>query len=175
MFYIIIGYFDGAFKFIEYLLSYNVNSGFTLSFSWVNLVLLLGSIFLILMAVYFFHEEGGLTFNKGTFNLDLLLILFSTLIFLSYGANTLIAVLIVEVVAWNYRPLSSHYLMLSKSIVFPFTFVKYAVEGNLLNNSANFWVTSILAVFVIFLIIKDFYSEYTKPTECKIDDKPLIE
>lgn len=172
---LIIGYFDGAFEFIKYLLSFNMTSGFALSFSWINLVFLVGSIFLILMAIYFFHEEGGLTFNKESFNLDLLLILFSVLIFLSYGANTLIAVLIVEVVAWNYRPLSSHYLMLSKSIVFPFKFIKVALDGNLLNNSAYFWITSILAVFVIFLIIKDFYSEYTKPKECHIDDKPLTE
>lgn len=167
---LIIGYFDGAFEFVEFLLSYNFTSGFALSFSWVNLVLLLGSIYLIIRAIYFFHEEGGLTFNRESFNLDLLLILFSGLIFLSYGANTLIAVLIVEVIAWNYRPLASHFLMLSKSIIFPFNFIKVAIEGNLLNNSADFWITAILGVFVIFLIVKDFYSEYTKPTECLIDD-----
>src|SRR5690554_197225 len=161
---LLIGYIDGAYNFLRWFLSFNFQNGFVGDFPWINLVLLVGSVYLFLMAISFFLHEG-FTFNRECFNLTQLLILFPILMFLTYGMNILIAVLVVEFVACNYRPIASHFLMLSKSIVLPFALGKIIATEGIANTNFGHWFLTILALYIIFLIVIDFFKEYKKHKE----------
>lgn len=156
---LLLGYIDGGHSFIRWLFSYSFQNGFTGNFPLRNFLLFIGSIYLTLMAISYFIDEG-FRFHRECFNLDQLLILFPVLMFLTYGINILLAVLVVEFVACNYRPIASHFLMLSKTIVIPFAFVRTVVTFSVSSLNLGQWILTVLAVYVIFLIIKDFFKAY---------------
>lgn len=158
---LLLGYVNGASGFINWLLSYSAEFGFIGNFPKMNFMLLLGSIYLAYMTVMYFLEEG-FTFHKECFNLTQLLILFPILMFLTYGINALIAVLVIEFVACNYRPIASHFLMLSKSIVFPFGFIRVLYNNGFSMTTFGQWIITALAVYIIYLLIIDFFVEYKK-------------
>lgn len=158
---LMLGFIDHVSIFIRWLFSFNIDLGFTGSFPWLSFILVPFAIYSAIMAISVFLDEG-FEFNRECFNLDQLIILFPILMFLTYGINVLIAVLVVEFVACNYRPIASHFLMLSKTIVIPLSIVTVIFQGGASFLSLGNWLLSILAIYVIILISKDLIMDYKR-------------
>lgn len=154
-----LGFISDVTIFFRWLFSLNLKTGFIGDFPWLSFILLPCAVYLAIMAVSVFLDEG-FKFNRECFNLDQSLILFPILIFLESGINVLLAVLVVEFVACNYRPLASHFLMLSKTIVIPFMFFRILFKFGFSFLTMGHWLLTILAFYVMFLLFKDFYKAY---------------
>lgn len=158
---LLLGFIDHVTIFFKWLFSLNLSNGFIVDFPWLSVILLPFAIYLAIMSISVFIDDG-FQFNRECFNLDQLIILFPILMFLTYGINVLLAVLVIEFVACNYRPIASHFLMFSKSIVIPFTFFKILYKDGISALNMGNWLLSILAVYVILLILKDLVEDYKK-------------
>lgn len=156
---LLLGFIDHAFNFIKWGFSLNFETGFVGAFPWLDFVLMLGSIYLILISISVFLDDG-FKFNKECFRFDQLIVLFPILMFLTYGINVLLAVLVVEFIACNYRPIASHFLMFSKSIIIPFTFFRLWYQNGISSLNIGNWILAILALYVIVLIIIDLINDY---------------
>lgn len=154
-----LGFINGAYSFLRWFFSLNIKTGFRDDFPWLNFIVLFGAIYLIIMLISILLDDG-FQFNKEHFKFDQLFILFPVLIFLNYGFNTLLTFLVIEFIAYNYSPRASHFLMLSKSIVLPFSFFRFIYHVGFSFLSLGDWLFTILAFYVIFLILKDLYIHY---------------
>lgn len=156
---LLLGFIDDVSISIKWLFSLNLETGFNSDFPWLSFILIPGAIYLAIMAISVFLDDG-FKFNPACFNLDQLIILFPILIFLTYGINYLLAVLIIEFIACNYRPAASHFLMLSKSIIIPLSFFQLLFKEGLTALTIGTWLLASLAIYVIILIVIDLIKEF---------------
>ena len=175
---LLLGFIDHVTTFFKWLFSLNPTTGFIIEFPWLSFILLPCAIYLIIMSISVFIDDG-FQFNRECFDLDQLIILFPILMFLTYGTNVLLAVLVIEFVACNYRPIASHFLMFSKSIVIPFTFFRILFQDGLSALNIGNWLLGVLAVYIIILILIDFVDDYKKHKHlesdaCEVTNEKLV-
>lgn len=150
-------YTHGLFDFSKWLLSFNFATfSFMKSFSWPSLVYFLGGIYLLLMSISYLLN-GAFTLNKKNLKLDCLIIFFSLLLFLEDGIYTFVFIAVVEFIAIDYKKLASLFLMLAKAIIMPFTFLSLALKTTLQEIPFYNYFMLLLALYVIFLIIKRMF------------------
>lgn len=168
------GYISGFYMFFNWILSFTIQFRFPGTFPWVNLILMFGSVYLVIMIVSLLFKDG-FKFYRGNFTHYLLFLLFSILMFLEGGITYLVIVLLIEFVACNYKPLASCFLMLSKTIVFPFSLGRSLYLFGYKNVTFGTWFLTVIALIVISLIAIDLFKTYKNYLEDKKDFKVTIE
>lgn len=164
-------YAFGLHSFVEWMFSYNFGVGKFSDFEWSDFILLIGAIYLALIIVSYFLKDG-FKVNKENFQLDLLIILFSILMFFGTGVVSFIYIAVIEFIAINFKKMASLMLMLSKSLIYVFSLFRFIFNDIVKYTSISNWLLAALSIVVIVLIVKKAISilDNKNPSEKELDD-----